>query len=116
MERAERALFESGSGTRPRRRRAALDRALDELGWADALATDRATAVSVLFECLGTAHATSGALDRLLADALGTGSGRAAVVLPRSADAIRRDGAAATGTLCRDWAHRHWRVTTSPSW
>jgi hypothetical protein len=83
METAERALFESGvrhateasSG-------AALDAALDDLGWTDALDADRATAVSVLFECLGAAHATSGALDWVVAAALGTSTSRAAVVLP----------------------------------
>jgi Acyl-CoA dehydrogenase, C-terminal domain len=83
METAERALFENGvrhateasSG-------AALDTALDDLGWTDALDSDRATAVSILFECLGAAHATSGALDWVLSAALGTGTGRAAVVLP----------------------------------
>jgi hypothetical protein len=83
MEPAERALFESGVRHATETAvGAALDTALDDLGWADALDADRATAVSVLFECLGTAHATSGALDRLLADALSSGSGRAAVVLP----------------------------------
>ncbi len=83
MEAAERALFESGirhateasSG-------AALDTALDDLGWTDALDAHRATAISVLFECLGAAHATSGALDWVLAAALRTGAGRAGVVLP----------------------------------
>ena len=87
MERAERALFESGVRHATETTvGAALDTALDDLGWADALEADRATAVSVLFECLGTAHATSGALDRLLAATLGAGAGLAsdgvAVVLP----------------------------------
>jgi hypothetical protein len=83
MEAADRALFvssvrhatKSGGG-------AALDVALHDLGWDDALDADRATAVSVLFECLGSAHATSGALDRLLADALGRRGPAVAVVLP----------------------------------
>jgi Acyl-CoA dehydrogenase, C-terminal domain len=83
MEAAERALFESGvrhateasSG-------AALDSALNDLGWTDALDAHPATAVSVLFECLGGSHATSGALDWLLAAELGTGSRRPGVVLP----------------------------------
>jgi hypothetical protein len=83
MEAAERALFESGvrhateaaSG-------AALDAALDDLGWTDAIDADRASAVSVLFECLGSAHASSSALDWLLAAVLGTGARRPAVVLP----------------------------------
>ena len=87
MEAAERALFvsgvrhatESASG-------AALDAALDELGWDDARNADRATAVSVLFECLGSARASSGSLDRLLADAVGRPHPGAAVVLP----ALRR--------------------------
>jgi hypothetical protein len=82
METAERALFESGvrhatdagSG-------AALDAALEDLGWRDALGADRPAAVSVLFECLGAAHATSAALDWLLSAALGA-SADSAVVLP----------------------------------
>jgi hypothetical protein len=83
MEAAERELFENGvrrateagSG-------AVLDAALDALGWRDALSADRASAVSVLFECLGAAHGTSGALDWLLSTALGAGDGCTAVVLP----------------------------------
>jgi hypothetical protein len=65
----------------------ALDEALDELGWHDALNQDPCAAVSVLFESQGELHTTSSALDAVLADALevqreGDGSG-AAVVLPR---------------------------------
>lgn len=51
----------------------ALDAALDDLGWADALAADRRTAVSLLFEHQGRACATSSALDRVLALALDLG-------------------------------------------
>ncbi len=84
MEAAERALFESGVRHATETASAAtLDAALDDLGWPDALDTDRSTAVSVLFEYLGAAHATSGALDWLLAAALGRSAGRAAVVLPQ---------------------------------
>ena len=57
----------------------ALDDALDELGWRDALAADRRAAVSTLFEEQGRANATSSALDVVMADALGVD---AAVVLP----------------------------------
>ena len=89
MEAAERALFESGvrhateagSG-------AALDAALDDLGWRDALVADRPAAVSVLFECLGAAPATSAALDWLLSAALGAPAGNAVVLPP-----LREDGA-----------------------
>ena len=89
MEAAERALFESGvRHVTESAGGADLDAALDDLGWTDALDADRATAVPVLFECLGAAHATSGALDWLLAAVLGTATGRPAVVLPalRSCD------------------------------
>ena len=41
---------------------AALDDALSELGWHDALASDRADAVALAFEQQGRAGATSGAL------------------------------------------------------
>jgi Acyl-CoA dehydrogenase, C-terminal domain len=58
----------------------ALDAALEELGWPDALSADPRAAVSVLFELQGTANVTSAALDRALAHALGYGG--AAVVLP----------------------------------
>src|SRR3954470_19762997 len=56
----------------------ALDDALDELGWRDALAADRRAAVSTLFELQGRANATSSAIDIVLAGALGVD---AAVVL-----------------------------------
>jgi len=49
----------------------ALDDALDELGWRDALVADRRAAVSTLFELQGAANATSAALDMVLAGALG---------------------------------------------
>ena len=49
----------------------ALDDALDELGWRDALVADRRTAVSTLFELQGAANATSSALDMVLAGSLG---------------------------------------------
>ena len=46
----------------------ALDDALEELGWRDALAADRRVAVSTLFELQGEANATSSALDLVMAD------------------------------------------------
>jgi Acyl-CoA dehydrogenase, C-terminal domain len=59
---------------------AALETALEELGWPEALAADAHAAVSVLFELQGAANVTSSALDRVLAHALGYGG--AAVLLP----------------------------------
>jgi len=70
----------------------ALEAALEDLGWSDALEADPASAVSVLFECQGAAHTTSFALDRVLAGALGERGDPAtseAVVLPR----LRQHGA-----------------------
>lgn len=58
-----------------------LDDALEELGWADALAADEQSAVSVLFETQGAAATTSGALNIVIASLLGVDVG-AAVVLP----------------------------------
>jgi hypothetical protein len=52
----------------------ALDAALDELGWSDALAVDQRAAVSTLFEMQGAANATSSALGRVVTTALGLGS------------------------------------------
>jgi len=49
----------------------ALDDALAELGWRDALSADRPAAISILFELQGSANATSSALDLVMADALG---------------------------------------------
>jgi hypothetical protein len=103
MEAPERALFESGvrraTGAADG---AALDSALDDLGWRDALEVDRPTAVSVLFESQGATTTTSAALDRLLATALGAGAdgdgvGGVAVVLPP----LR--GCDAPGRLDGDW-------------
>jgi hypothetical protein len=54
----------------------ALDAALAELGWNDALEEDRRVAVSLLFESQGSANAASSALDRVLTTALGFDEGR----------------------------------------
>lgn len=61
----------------------ALDTALEELGWRDALEDDRRDAVSLLFELQGSANVTSGALDALLATGLGQDPTSTAVVMPR---------------------------------
>jgi hypothetical protein len=61
---------------------AALDAALAELGWRDALAEDRRAAVSLLFECQGAAHVTSSALSQLLAVGLDLDVQPATVLLP----------------------------------
>ena len=60
---------------------AALDAALADLGWHDALTADRRAAVSLLFECQGATNATSSSLDQLLAVGLGVDDGRALTVL-----------------------------------
>jgi len=100
MEATERALF--GSGVRRATEAtdgAALDSALDDLGWRDALEVDRPTAVSVLFESQGATTTTSAALDLLLATALGADAGGAgvAVVLPSLCECD------APGRLDGDW-------------
>jgi Acyl-CoA dehydrogenase, C-terminal domain len=83
MEAAERALFAGGvRHATEAAHGAALDAALEDLGWRDALGHDRATAVAVLFESLGAATTTSAVLDVLLAGALGLEADRPAVVLP----------------------------------
>ena len=72
MDRAERDVFERGlrraveahSG-------AALDVALVALGWPEALSEDTHAAVSLFFELQGAAHASSSALDRVLACSIG---------------------------------------------
>jgi hypothetical protein len=50
---------------------AALDAALDDLGWRDALSDDKQVAVSTLFRMQGAANATSSAIDDVLLHALG---------------------------------------------
>ncbi len=77
----------------------ALDAALEDLGWADALAEDPATAVGLLFEHQGRANATSSALDRVLADALGRGrTGRPACTRRPPAAGRRPDRLQGLGT------------------
>jgi hypothetical protein len=62
---------------------AALDSALSDLGWLDALESDTCTAISMLFPLQGDANATSFALDQVVIAALATGPGQGkAVVLP----------------------------------
>ncbi len=62
---------------------AALDRALDELGWHEALSVDPSVAVSSLFEQLGTTNAHSSALDAVLGAGLGlTWSSSVGAILP----------------------------------
>jgi hypothetical protein len=84
MDASERALFSDAI----RRATVAqagvtLDGVLGELGWVEALADDRASAVAVLFEAQGKTNATSSALDQVLSDALGVPNvATMAVVLP----------------------------------
>lgn len=60
----------------------ALDAALDDLGWPDALAEDRRAATSLLFESQGAANAASSGLDHVLSRALGLADPAPAVVQP----------------------------------
>jgi hypothetical protein len=77
FERSLRAATEQHTG-------AALDAAVAELGWDDALAFDPRAAMSSRFALQGEACATSSALDRVIAFALGVElDGDTAVVLPR---------------------------------
>jgi Acyl-CoA dehydrogenase, C-terminal domain len=76
FERSLRRAVESDSGD-------ALDAALVDLGWHDALAVDARTAISILFERQGFAHASSSALGDVVARALGLpASPGIGVVLP----------------------------------
>jgi hypothetical protein len=84
MNDAERALFtEVIRGLTEELDGGELDAALDQVGWMDALAEDRATAGAVLFEAQGAANVTSSGLDHVLAAALDLPDPvPAAVVLP----------------------------------
>jgi hypothetical protein len=89
MDRDDRELFErSIRHAMTAHTGAALDGALAELGWLDALAVDPRTAVSTLFAVQGEANTTSAALDDVLAGALGIKAepGTVAVVLPPLGD------------------------------
>ena len=116
--RAELELFERRGPPRHRdaQRRARSTRALDELGWHDALAADPRAAVSVLFEAPGGGQRhVARRSTALLADALGAdGASGAAVVLPPAAPgATRRAGV--DGDRCaveRAGHRRRWPAPT----
>lgn len=61
---------------------AALDTALHELGWRDALDIDSRAAVSLLFELQGAANVTSAALDHVVLGAIAVESEPPGLVLP----------------------------------
>lgn len=82
MDDAERALFaESLRRATEAHNADALDHALEELGWADALESDQRAAIATLFELQGGANSTSSALNWVVAGALAADGGNA-VVLP----------------------------------
>jgi Acyl-CoA dehydrogenase, C-terminal domain len=84
MDENERALFE-GSVRRAcaGANGATLDRTLGELGWHEALLVDPRTAVSSLFEALGTTNSAASALESVVASALGVSVGTSVpAVLP----------------------------------
>lgn len=62
---------------------AALDDALGDLGWGEALDEDRRAAVSLLFELQGSANAVSSSLDVLLCRAAGIDVASPVLLLPR---------------------------------
>ena len=74
FERSLRHATETHTGT-------ALDAALDELGWHEAMAEDPRAAIATLFGLQGGANVTSSALDHVLVSALGL-DGDAGIVLP----------------------------------
>jgi hypothetical protein len=83
MDRAEVDLFERSVRQATERHTGdALDSALVELGWPDALSADPHTAVSILFPLQGAANATSSAIDQVVATGLGLDATTDAVVLP----------------------------------
>ena len=82
MDAAERDLFAGSVRTALERHAGAgLAAALADVGWADALDADAASAVSTLFDLQGRAGVTSPALDDVIVGALGAATG-AGVVLP----------------------------------
>ena len=97
----------------------ALDAALDDLGWPDAIAVDPRAAVSLLFEAQGGSGTTSSALDRVLLAALGVAPG-AGVVLPSAGrwdppGARAGEGLAVDGLATAGLAERAEAVVVAPS-
>jgi hypothetical protein len=84
---------------------AALDAALDDLGWLDALAVDEHAAVSLLFGLQGAACASSSSLSRLLAFALCLDPAGAPVVLPAIGGATPPGLLEGTHVVVRGVAH-----------
>jgi alkylation response protein AidB-like acyl-CoA dehydrogenase len=84
MDGEERELFEKGlRHATANHTGEALDAALGELGWRDALAADPRAAVPLLFELQGAANATSSGLDDVVLASLGAAPAPAVgVVLP----------------------------------
>ena len=88
-------------GHRARTPATALDAALGDLGWHDALADDPQAAVSLLFELQGEANATSSALDQSCSRTGWASSGRRpSCCCRRSARWRRPDGSTASGRRC----------------
>jgi Acyl-CoA dehydrogenase, C-terminal domain len=80
----------------------ALDEALVELGWRDALAADRRSAVSALFDLQGRANVTSSALQAVIALGLGRDpTATPAVVLPAFGDTEPAGDVAGEGVAVR---------------
>lgn len=83
MDRSDLELFEASlRSVTAKHTAAALDDALVEIGWADALEVDLRASVSILFDLQGRAAATSSALDHLLLMTLAV-DGSSGMVLPR---------------------------------
>ena len=84
MDQEERGLFTKGiQHATASSSGADLDAALEDLGWRDALASDPATTVAILFEHQGSASTSSSALGVVVAAALGVElDGATSVVLP----------------------------------
>jgi hypothetical protein len=103
MDAAELELFEQSMRQATARHTGeALDAALADLGWPDALAEDPHAAVSTLFPRQGAANATSSALDQVVATGLGLDPVTAdAVVLPRLGTAAAPAHATGDGASIR---------------
>jgi Acyl-CoA dehydrogenase, C-terminal domain len=63
---------------------AALDDALAELGWSEALASDRQATIATLFDLQGRTNAASSCLSTVIIDCLGAHAESSAIVLPPS--------------------------------
>ena len=118
MDASELELFERSVGQATENQTGdALDSALLEVGWLDALADDPYTAVSILFPLQGSTNATSRAIEQVVTAALGRPPTDAeAVVLPALGTPTAPGQAATINSRSGAWPRRRFISLSTPCW